>query len=79
LTICQRAGELIAQMGKDGTRDVGKGGDRKSQSRPTTVKLADLGISRDQSSQWQQLAGIDPKEVEKELPMRTGKGPFALP
>jgi hypothetical protein len=46
LTISQRAGELIAQMGRDGRRV---------------------------------LSGIDPREVERELPMRTGKRPFATP
>jgi hypothetical protein len=78
LTISRRAGELIAQMGKDGQRQTrgASGGGRAKLPQST---LHDLGITRDQSSQWQQLAGIDPKEVEKELPMRTGKRPFPLP
>jgi hypothetical protein len=68
----QRAGELIAQMPK------AKGGQpyQKSstgrQERPVDT-LEELGISKDQSSQWQQLAGIAPEELEEELPVRAGK------
>ncbi len=72
----QRAGELIAEGQKNGTiAHVGQ--PRKERSSETTIlspkKLEELGISKDQSSQWQQLAGIEPKEVEKQLPLATGK------
>jgi hypothetical protein len=60
-----QAGELLKEMKESGARDSGAGGNRKSQSRETTViqsaelpalppaTLKDLGITRDQSSQWQ--------------------------
>lgn len=52
----RRCGELLKEMKQNGTRDQGKGGDRKSPSDRPTVKLEDLGISRQQSSDWQKMA-----------------------
>jgi hypothetical protein len=77
----ERAGALIAEGQKNGTI-VTHGGDRKSKSpaptlildsKPAPKSLSELGISRDQSSQWQQLAGIPAKELEEHLPLKTGK------
>jgi hypothetical protein len=57
---------LIAEGQKNGTIET-PGGNRKSLSatatlipdtRPIAKSLPSLGISRDQSSQWQQLAGL---------------------
>jgi hypothetical protein len=60
----RRAGELLRDMKVRGERDEGKGGNRKSRSHSATVKLADLGINKSQSSRWQQLADIDDDEFE---------------
>jgi hypothetical protein len=70
-----RAGQLIAEGQKNGTI-APHGGDRKSSSQTTNLKpptLAQLGISGDQSSEWQKLAGIPVKQFEEQLPAATGK------
>ena len=41
------------------------GGNRKSRSNGTTLKLADLGINKSQSSRWQRLAVIPTTEFEQ--------------
>ena len=55
------AGALLAEMKVRGERET-KGGDRKSKSSATTLinppKLSDLGITKTQSSHWQQLAAM---------------------
>jgi hypothetical protein len=52
----RRAGELLEEMKKNGERDAGKGGDRKSLSRDKIVKLPDLGITFNQSSRWKNIS-----------------------
>lgn len=54
-----KAGELLIEMAERGER--AKGGDPKS--RPATLaKLSDLGVTKSQSSRWQNLARLSPEE-----------------
>jgi hypothetical protein len=64
-----RAGALIAEGQENGTIAVQADGGRPAKlvekseklfesGKPKPVTLTQLGITRDQSSQWQQLAGI---------------------
>jgi len=64
----RRAGEMLAEMKKTGQRDSGRG-KRKAESGTTMPlpKLADLGISADQSSNWQQLAAVPQETFERSL------------
>jgi hypothetical protein len=66
----RKLGQLLKEMKQSGERDSGSGGDRKSQSPATTVKqktLSDIGITRDQSSKFQQLADVPEKAFEDAL------------
>ncbi len=63
----RKAGQLLSKMEKNRG-----GGDRKSDhpSRGTTgdkSTLSDLGVTRDQSSRWQALAGVPEEDFEKSL------------
>ena len=62
-----RVGELLTEMAQRGERDQGKGGDRKSRLHAATVKLADIGVSKSQSSRWQKLAALPKEEQEKTI------------
>ena len=68
----RRAGELLREMKVSGQRQKqgDSGGNRKQTSRNQTsaapaAKLADLNITRDQSSKWQQLAEVPEAEFER--------------
>jgi hypothetical protein len=56
----RKCGELIPQQ-------IQQGGDHRSKSADATLKLADLGITRDQSSEWQQLAKVPPDTFERAM------------
>jgi hypothetical protein len=52
----RRAGELLMEMAECGEREVG--GRPEKRSSDVTVKLADLGLTKTQSSKWQRLAAL---------------------
>jgi hypothetical protein len=64
----RRAGILLKEMAEAATREQ-RGGDRKSKSPVSTLieapKLADFGITRNQSSKWQKLADIPEADFEE--------------
>lgn len=62
----RKVGQLLKEMAKSGERSS-QGGDRKSKSPDATLKLADLGVSKGQSSRWQRLADLPPSEFEKAI------------
>jgi N6-adenosine-specific RNA methylase IME4 len=65
----RRAGELLIEMAVRKERET-KGGDRRSKLHAATLiapKLADLGISKTQSSRWQKLASLDADHFEEKV------------
>ena len=54
----RKAGQILSKMEM-------RGGDRRSKSRPTTLK--EVGVSRDQSSKWQKLADVPEEDFEAAL------------
>jgi hypothetical protein len=62
----RRCGQMLRDAAETGQR-AHQGGDRKSKSHDATLKLADLGVSKDQSSRWQKLAAIPEAQFEKSV------------
>jgi hypothetical protein len=62
----RRTGELLKETAATGQRER-RGGDRRSKSRQPTLKLADYGLTNDQSSQFQRLADVPKDLFELEL------------
>jgi hypothetical protein len=63
----RRAGELLAEMDKNKGAIPGKTGRKGRPVLDPSPKLSDLGISKDQSSRWQQLAELPEQEFEKKI------------
>jgi len=62
----RKAGQLLLEMKLNGERDSGKGNRNPIlKSQDTTPKLADFGISKDQSSRWQKLAAVPERKFEQ--------------
>jgi N6-adenosine-specific RNA methylase IME4 len=62
----RRAGEVLAEMKERGERREGHG-DQKSELRGVTPKLADLGVSKIQSSRWQAKAKMPDDVFERHV------------
>jgi hypothetical protein len=73
---------MLRISAEKGERDTGKGGDRRSRYQADTVKpvkLADIGVTKSESSRWQKLAAL-PRDTfltnvshERLLPNQFGK------
>jgi len=62
----RRSGQLLAEMEKaKGTAGSGSNQHEVWSHRSTAPVLSDLGISKDQSSQWQKLAKVPDEEFEE--------------
>jgi hypothetical protein len=74
-----RAGELLALSKEQGERDPGGHGPKVG-SHPVTQlpKLADLGITKMQSSRWQRLAGMSADDFEEKVERATRKAVSAV-
>jgi hypothetical protein len=62
----RKVGQGLKEMAATGERHSGRG-DQKSASRAPIPKLSDWGISLDQSSDWQRVAGLSDEEFEAAL------------
>jgi hypothetical protein len=74
----RKAGELLAEMDKNKGAIPGKTGRKGKPVLDPTSKLADLGISKTQSSRWQQLAGLPEQEFENKVTRATDTAVAAI-
>lgn len=63
----RRGGEILREMKENGWRDAGHGGDRKSRYSDATVTLDDLGLTKSESSRWQQIATMPADAFERQI------------
>lgn len=73
-----RAGELLQEMAERGERDRGAGGDRRSRSHCGTVKLQELGVTKNESSRWQRVARIPAELRDAYYRHAIGREPIRL-
>jgi hypothetical protein len=64
-----RAGELLAKMAERKERTQQGQGQGKGRTPQPLPKLADLGVSKSQSSRWQKMAALSPDEREAKIEM----------
>lgn len=78
LEVQNRAAELrLRAERKAGTFLAGlklRGGDRKSKGQRASLKLEDLGVTRDQSKRWQRLASVPDGEFSSYLDVSRSQG-----
>jgi hypothetical protein len=67
----RKAGELLAEMDKNKGAIPGKTGRKGKPVLDPTPKLADLGVTKTQSSRWQELAGLPEQEFENKVTSAT--------
>ena len=69
----RRAGELLREMEKNKGAVPGKTGNKGLPVLDTTPRLADLGVSKMQSSRWQRLADLPDDAFEQRIRSATDK------
>ncbi|WP_315766160.1 MULTISPECIES: hypothetical protein [unclassified Bradyrhizobium] len=77
----RRAGELLREMAENGERQLpgdAIGGNGNSELPLATPTLGDLGVSKMQSSRWQQLAELDEAEFEAKVAKTKEKAQAAI-
>lgn len=67
----RRAGEMLRESARVGARQPRAHPKAESKRNDSAPRLRDLGISKDQSHQWQKLAAIPEAEFEKRLAQAT--------